>query len=286
MERPTIFVSHAWADNDLTRQYVDGLHDRGYDVWADLSGLEVGAHVSEEITTQLNARDALIVLWTPNSVHRPNVLEECHYFLKRLPDWPHKRFIPVHAVDSHIAAHLQLGLTPESVLETFGPDQYLYVDGRQRSVAETMDEIVAKLEEPTHVPPPFRLDSLNELELVARIEELCARKYPTVAEPRVTDARADLVVIKPDELLGGGDVIVVELKQYRTESTVSVETVHRLEHYVRSTKAAQGWLMTNRQFTREVLDYAENHHWLRLFDRERLVWLFRQHGFRVTTESR
>lgn len=75
-----------------------------------------------------------------------NILEECRYFLKRLPDWPHKRFIPVHVEESGIHAHLQLGVTPDIVLERFGLDQYLYIDGRGRPVAETVTEIGMRLE--------------------------------------------------------------------------------------------------------------------------------------------
>lgn len=126
-----------------------------------------------------------------------------------------------------------------------------------------------KLEKPSHVSPPFRLDSLSEQQLAERVRELCARKYPVVNESPGTDVRADLVVIKPDELLGGGDVIVIELKQFHGERLVPVEAALQLEHYTKVMNAAQGWLMTNRHFAPAVRAYAKNQPWLKLFDRER-----------------
>ena len=228
MKRQTIFVSHAYADEALTRQYVAELRRLGHDVWVDFSGLDVGTHISEEITVQLNARDVLVVLWIPYSVTKPNVMEECRYFLKRLPDWPRKRFIPVHAVECDIHAHLQLGLTPEVVLERLSLGQYLYVDGRKRAVAETAAEIALRLEEPAIVPQSFRLDALTERELVDKVRSLITNKFRTVVEPKLGDVRADLIFVKPDELLGGGEVIVVELKKYKAERRQFRQTLGRV----------------------------------------------------------
>lgn len=132
---------------------------------------------------------------------RPNILEECRYFLKRLPDWPHKRFIPVHVEECGIHAHLQLCVTPDIVLERFGLDQYLYIDGRGRPVAETVTEIGMRLEKPTIIPPPFRLDSLTEIGLADKVRTLVTSKFPAVVEPKLGDIRADLIFVKPDELL-------------------------------------------------------------------------------------
>jgi TIR domain/Restriction endonuclease len=290
----SIFLSHAYDDLSLARQYAIGLKQHGYNVWIDETGLQAGVHMSAEITTQLNSRTALVVLWTPASSQRPNVASECKYFLGSLPDRPYKRFIPVHAVDCAIRADLTLGVTYEQIMQDWNPGQYFYVDGRYRPVAETVQDIVRKLEEPISVPPPFRLDAMTEQGLIEKIKILFANSFgysfPQV-ERQLTDistgisGRLDLITIRADTILGGGDTIIIEVKRAGPLQLVGIDAAHQVERYMRLANAQIGWLMTTGRFHAEVVSYCKEHAQVRLFDRELLLAIFRQNGFRVITDS-
>jgi TIR domain-containing protein/restriction endonuclease len=287
----SIFLSHASEDVELARQYADGLTRHGYDVWLDATGLQVGANLSAEITTQLNGRTALVVLWTPTAVTKPNVAKECKYFIARLPEWPHKRFVPVHTVECNTRADLNLGLTYEQILEEWSPGQYFYVDGRHRPILETVREIDRILEEPLRVPPPLRLETLTESELVAAIRILIANQFGYSFPDRERQlggtssrvVRADLITIRADTIVGGGETILVEVKKGSPSHVAGMETVHQLEALMVEASAQVGWLMITGQFATEVLAYCSAHSNIKLFDRSRLVKLLGEHRFKVTS---
>src|SRR5215469_13693615 len=64
MTTRTVFFSHAHADNDLCTPYVEALRQQGVDVWYDLTNIQNGRLLTQEIQQQLQQRSVLIVLVT------------------------------------------------------------------------------------------------------------------------------------------------------------------------------------------------------------------------------
>jgi hypothetical protein len=62
-----IFISYSKADPEPTRELADFLTAQGYSVWWD-TNLTAGEVFREVIDRELDAADAVIVIWTAHSV--------------------------------------------------------------------------------------------------------------------------------------------------------------------------------------------------------------------------
>ena len=81
MTTRTVFVSHAHADNDLCTPFVDALRKRGIDMWYDLTNIQNGRLLTQEIQHQLQQRSVLIVMVTPAALQSFWVELEINTFL-------------------------------------------------------------------------------------------------------------------------------------------------------------------------------------------------------------
>ncbi len=91
----TTFMSHAHADNEECKDYAMRLRARGIDVWIDLSNLQTGHMLGEEIEKQLKAREALVYMMTPESLESFWVRMETQAYLGEMAKNPRKMMIPV-----------------------------------------------------------------------------------------------------------------------------------------------------------------------------------------------
>ena len=73
--RPTAFLSYSHADQDRVRVLANALEQAGIDVWWDTL-IEGGAAFAKTIDAALDASDAVIVLWSVNSIASDWVLDE------------------------------------------------------------------------------------------------------------------------------------------------------------------------------------------------------------------
>ncbi len=77
-----IFISYSKADPQPTRELADFLTARGYSVWWD-TNLTAGEVFREVIDRELDAADAVIVIWTPHSVGSNWVIAEADHGARR-----------------------------------------------------------------------------------------------------------------------------------------------------------------------------------------------------------
>ena len=73
--RPTVFLSYARADQALARALAQGLEAAGLQVWWDTL-IEGGAAFAKSIEAALAASDAVVVLWSAQSIASDWVLDE------------------------------------------------------------------------------------------------------------------------------------------------------------------------------------------------------------------
>ena len=70
-----LFISYAREDREQVQRLASGLEKAGFQVWWD-AALEGGHQFAAEIERQLNASDAVIVVWSEGSVRSNWVLDE------------------------------------------------------------------------------------------------------------------------------------------------------------------------------------------------------------------
>ena len=73
--RPTIFLSYAHADKTRAQRLAAALEEAGYTVWWDAL-IEGGSRFASSIDEALDAADAVIVLWSKNSIESDWVRDE------------------------------------------------------------------------------------------------------------------------------------------------------------------------------------------------------------------
>lgn len=100
MEKHTVFISHAHADNALCDAYAKELANLGLDVWYDQANMEYAQLISETIGHELKQRTALVIMLTPNAVKSAWVNLEIATFLAYWTKDHSKRLIlPVMLAD-------------------------------------------------------------------------------------------------------------------------------------------------------------------------------------------
>ncbi len=91
----TTFMSHAHADNEECADYAMRLRAKGIDVWIDLTSLQTGHMLGEEIERQLKVRRALVYMMTPDSLESFWVRMETQAYLGEMAKDQTKIMIPV-----------------------------------------------------------------------------------------------------------------------------------------------------------------------------------------------
>ena len=69
VSEPDIFISYCRDDRDWARRLSVALAEDGFDVWWDAQ-IQSGDTFDEVIEQHLRAARAVVVLWSPRSVHR------------------------------------------------------------------------------------------------------------------------------------------------------------------------------------------------------------------------
>jgi TIR domain len=79
-----VFISYSKSDPEPTRELADFLTARGYSVWWD-TNLTAGEIFRKTIDREINAADAVIVIWTPHSVTSDWVVAEADHGAQLVP---------------------------------------------------------------------------------------------------------------------------------------------------------------------------------------------------------
>jgi predicted esterase len=64
MDKPRIFISHAWEDKALVRRLEKTLADAGAQVWVDHAGIRGGDNLPERINDALERCNTLLLVWS------------------------------------------------------------------------------------------------------------------------------------------------------------------------------------------------------------------------------
>jgi len=75
---PKLFISYSHEDKPIAKQLAEALSSRGYDVFWDAK-IPPGMTFDTYIFDQLQGSNAVIVLWSKNSIHSDYVKEEAEY---------------------------------------------------------------------------------------------------------------------------------------------------------------------------------------------------------------
>lgn len=126
----TAFVSHAHADNALCSPYVTALRTRGYDLWFDLSNIQNGHFLTQEIQRQLEQRTAFILMLTPSALKSFWVELEINTFFGLMAQDRSRVFLPVRLAECEIPAMMN-ALT--------------WIDGTRVPLAQTVEAIAQVL---------------------------------------------------------------------------------------------------------------------------------------------
>lgn len=103
---PSVFLSRALADADLTRRLASELRRSGIDVQT-IDDVPPGAQLSAAVQAALDAADIYVVVVSQDSGHSPQAHFELSEALKRCWDDPGKRVIPVVVGDAELPGALR-----------------------------------------------------------------------------------------------------------------------------------------------------------------------------------
>ncbi len=127
----TAFMSHAHAENVVCLDYAHRLQAKGIDVWLDLNDAQQGHFLTSEIQTQIDRRQAFILMMTATSLASFWVRLERGAFMGRMSHDPSLLFLPVR-------------LEPVPVPTLL--DAFIWIDAVGRDRQQVADEIARALE--------------------------------------------------------------------------------------------------------------------------------------------
>ena len=101
-EEPFVFISYAHDDQDKVFAEIKRFNEAGFHVWYD-EGISPGNEWTDEIADALDRCSLFVVMITPTSAPRPNVLNEINYALDE-----NKPFLAIHLEETAMKGGLKL----------------------------------------------------------------------------------------------------------------------------------------------------------------------------------
>ena len=102
---PYVFVSYAHLDQDRVFAEIKRFNEAGFHVWYD-EGISPGNEWPEEIAEALSKATVFVVMLTPTSAPRENVLNEIDYALDE-----HKPVIAIYLEEAELTPGLRLRIS-------------------------------------------------------------------------------------------------------------------------------------------------------------------------------
>ena len=137
---PYVFVSYAHKDSERVFAEIKRFNEAGFRVWYD-EGIAPGNEWSEEIAEALTKCAVFVVMLTPTSAPRENVLNEIDFALNE-----NKPFIAIHLEEATLPPGLRLRISrKQAILKYLMTDEeyaYKYIEaftrfGLQRNAVQT-----------------------------------------------------------------------------------------------------------------------------------------------------
>lgn len=293
--KKSIFVSHAYADNDTCRVIAAGLRDRGYEVWLDLEQDYAGHEISQVVREALIARDTLLVVLSDAALNSRWVREE-YAFFRDYPNRP-RPIVSVKLGDCHLHAKPHLALSDPSASRGIELEDLAAIDATRLALDELITKLDARLMAPPHQLRRVKLTEMTEREFTDTIHALLPAIYGSgrlaMLEPgvRAADRRFDIIASNTYTLFPGR--YIIELKVWsnperaaRAAQEAVRQLVTQVQRYEGSLQQAGieeevfAFLFTLTEIPKLAREDA-HHHNVRTFDGPRLVRLLRDNGFDV-----
>ena len=135
---PYVFVSYAHDDHDLVFPEIKRFNDAGFHVWYD-EGIAAGKEWSDEIANALSGCTVFVVMITPTSAPRPNVLNEIEYALD-----DDKPFLAIHLQETELPPGLRLRIGRKQAILKYNMTEdeyeYKYIEAFTRNGLERSDD--------------------------------------------------------------------------------------------------------------------------------------------------
>ncbi len=107
---PYVFISYAHDDKDLVYAEIKRFNDAGFHVWYD-EGIAPGNEWSDEIAEALSKCSVFVVMLTPTSAPRENVLNEIDYALNEK-----KPFLAIYLQEAALTPGLKLRISRKQAI--------------------------------------------------------------------------------------------------------------------------------------------------------------------------
>lgn len=130
-EPPTIFISYAYADNERAKKLIDGLRERGYEIWIGDENVQIGDDIVSELRKNINEADAFISLISDNSVNSSWMQAELSEAITKKQLDSEFSILPVLLDDCNI---------PESISNITHADARESVDTAVEAISDVIDE--------------------------------------------------------------------------------------------------------------------------------------------------
>ena len=121
-DEPYLFVSYAHDDKDLVFPEIKRFNEAGFHVWYD-EGIAPGNEWTDEIADALAKSSLFVVMLTPTSAPRKNVLNEINFALDE-----NKPFLAIHLEETEIKGGLKLRIGSNQAILKYNmtEDEYEY----------------------------------------------------------------------------------------------------------------------------------------------------------------
>ena len=121
-DEPYVFISYAHDDKDLVFPEIKRFNEAGFHVWYD-EGIAPGNEWTDEIAEALDKCSLFVVMLTPTSAPRPNVLNEINFALDE-----DKPFLAIHLQETVLRGGLKLRIgSKQAILKyNMSEEEYAY----------------------------------------------------------------------------------------------------------------------------------------------------------------
>ena len=175
---PYVFVSYAHADSEKVFYEIKRFNEAGFNVWYD-EGIAPGNEWTDEIADALERCSVFVVMLTPTSAPRENVLNEINFALDEK-----KPFLAIHLEETELRSGLKLRIgTKQAILKYNMTDEeyeYKYTEAFRRmglqkkplAASSDVRESAVSIEELDRLAARFIRKNENEEPEAPSIEEL------------------------------------------------------------------------------------------------------------------
>ncbi|MBQ6478533.1 MAG: TIR domain-containing protein [Erysipelotrichaceae bacterium] len=158
---PYVFVSYAHLDAEKVYPEIRRFNEAGYHVWYD-EGIAPGNEWTDEIASALEKCSVFVVMITPTSAPRQNVLNEIYYALD-----DNKPFLAIHLEETELKGGLRLRIGSKQAIFKYNMTdeeyEFKYIEAFTRFGLKRTDEQPENKTIETKKPDDVSIKKLDEM---------------------------------------------------------------------------------------------------------------------------